>query len=90
MSRTRKIQIFSTGCPRCEEALELVNRIACPSCDVEVIDASTGDGKARAERAGIQGTPAVAVDGELASCCVGGGAPTESALRAAGVGTPTA
>jgi len=88
MSNKRKIEIYSTGCPRCEEAVELVNRIACPSCDVEVVDASAGEGKVRAERAGAIATPAVAVDGSLASCCAGGGAPSEDALRAAGVGTP--
>jgi glutaredoxin 3 len=88
MSTSRKVEIFSTGCPRCEEAVELVNRIACPSCEVEVVDASTGDGKARAERAGATSTPAVAVDGSLASCCAGGGVPSEAALRAVGVGTP--
>lgn len=88
MSNKRKIEVFSTGCPRCEEAVELVNRIACPSCEVEVIDASMESGKARAERVGVTATPAVAVDGSLASCCAGGGAPSEDALRAAGVGTP--
>jgi glutaredoxin 3 len=88
MSARRKIEIYSTGCPRCEEVIALVNRIACPSCEVEVVDASAGEGKARAERAGASAIPAVTVAGELASCCVNGGGPNEHALRAAGVGTP--
>ena len=32
MSIKRKIEVFSAGCPACEETIKLVNRIACPSC----------------------------------------------------------
>jgi hypothetical protein len=39
----------------------------------------------RAKRLGIRAIPAVVVDGELAACCTEAG-PTESALRAAGIG----
>ncbi len=88
MSTRRTIEIYSSGCPRCGEAIELVERIACPSCEVVVVDATTEEGKAKAERVGVVATPAVAVDGKLAGCCVEGGPPREDALREAGVGTP--
>ncbi len=39
----------------------------------------------RARALGIRTIPAVVVDGELASCCLGAG-PTEEAPRAAGIG----
>jgi len=38
MSNKRKIEIFSAGCPACDEAIQTVNKIACPSCDTEVLD----------------------------------------------------
>jgi hypothetical protein len=28
---TRKIEVFSAGCPLCEDAVKLVNSLACPS-----------------------------------------------------------
>ena len=31
MSAKRKIEVFSAGCPACEETIALVNRVACPS-----------------------------------------------------------
>ena len=30
MNAKRKIEVFSAGCPACEETVQLVNRIACP------------------------------------------------------------
>ncbi len=38
MSRTRKIEIFSAGCPLCSEAEKTVRELACPSCDVTVLN----------------------------------------------------
>ena len=34
MSAKRKVQVFVAGCGVCDEAIELVSRIACPSCQV--------------------------------------------------------
>jgi len=33
MAEKRKIEVFSAGCAACEETIQLVNRIACPSCE---------------------------------------------------------
>ena len=85
MTTKRKIEIFSAGCPACEETIALVNRIACASCDVEVVDMHQSGGAAKAKRYGIRSVPAVVVDGKLADCCAGRG-PDEATLRAAGVG----
>lgn len=87
MRAKRKIEVFSAGCAICEETIALVNRIACPSCEVQVLDMRNPDVAARAKVYGVRRVPAVVVDGKLASCCVVGG-PEEIALRAAGIGTP--
>ena len=87
MSTRRKIEIFSAGCPVCEETIQTVNDIACPSCDVSVLDTNEPGVAARAKAIGVRTVPAVSVEGELVSCCAGGG-PDERALRTAGIGQP--
>jgi len=87
MSAKRKIEIFSAGCPACEETIRMVNQIACPSCDVEVLDMHQQDVAAKAKEYGIKSVPAVVIDGKLADCCAGRGV-DEAAIRAAGVGVP--
>lgn len=85
MSAKQRVEVFSAGCPACEEAISLVNRIACPECEVTVRDMRDPAVAARAKALGVRSVPAVAVDGRLASCCEGQG-PDEASLRAAGVG----
>ncbi len=91
MSNKRKIEIFSAGCPACVEAIEAVNRVACPSsCEVEVLDMHQPEVAARAKEEGVRSIPAVFVDGKLADCCAAGLGVDEATLRAAGVGAPLA
>ncbi len=85
MNATRKIEVFSAGCPVCEETIALVNRIACSSCEVTVLDMNKSEVAARAKRLGIRSIPAVVINGKLADCCAGRG-PDEKTLRAAGIG----
>ena len=85
MTTKRKIEIFSAGCPACQETIELVNRVACPSCEVSVLDMNQSEVAERAKGLGIRSVPAVAIDGKLADCCAGRG-PAEATLRAAGLG----
>ena len=87
MPTTRKIEVFSAGCAACEDTITLINRIACPSCEVEILDMHQPEVARKAKRYGIRSVPAVVVDGKLADCCAGRG-PDEAALRAAGIGTP--
>lgn len=87
MAAKRKIEVFSAGCPACEETVALVNRVACTSCEVSVLNMKEPAVAKRAKDLGIRSVPAVAVDGKLADCCVGRGV-DEAALRAAGVGVP--
>lgn len=83
----RKIEVFSAGCGACDSAVELVKRLACPSCELTVLDMHKPDVAARAKSLGIERVPAVIVDGKLAECC-SVASPTEAGLRAAGVGAP--
>jgi glutaredoxin len=85
MVTKRKIEVFSAGCPACEEAVQLVNRIACSSCEVSILDMKEPAVAKRAKTLGIRSVPAVVIDGKLADCCAGRG-PEEATLRAAGVG----
>lgn len=89
MAEKRQIEIFSAGCPVCDETIELVNRIACASCEISVLDMHDKQVAARAEKLGIHSVPAVAINGKLADCCSGRGV-DEKTLRDAGIGQPLA
>ncbi len=83
----RNIEIFSAGCPVCDEAIRMVQDAACPSCEVTVLNMNDPVVAGRASKLGIRSVPAVLIDGKLADCCSGRG-PDEAVLRAAGLGTP--
>jgi glutaredoxin 3 len=87
MSSTPHIEIFSAGCQICEDTISLVQHLACPSCHVTVWDMKDQAVSRRARQLEIRTIPAVFVDGKMADCC-GGTGPSETALRAAGVGIP--
>jgi glutaredoxin 3 len=86
MSTKRKVEVFSAGCSVCLDAVDTVKRLACPDCDVQVLDMKDPAVARRTQSLGVRSMPAVAVDGKLASCCAGRGV-DEDAVRAAGVGT---
>jgi hypothetical protein len=64
-----------------------VNRLACPSCEVLILDMHDPAVARRARGLGIRSVPAVVIDGNLADCCAGRG-PDEATLRGAGLGQP--
>lgn len=89
----RQVEVFTAGCPVCEPAVELVQALACPDCEVTIHDLGQG-GEAfngevgpaeRAARYGIKTVPAVVVDGGLVSCCRSTG-PEGEELSQAGIG----
>jgi glutaredoxin 3 len=85
VARKRKVEVFSAGCPACNEVIETVKRAACPSCEVIVHDMKNVKVARRAKSLGIRSVPSVVIDGKLADCCAGRGV-DESVLRAAGLG----
>ena len=85
MATKRRVEVFSAGCGVCQDAVALVRRVACPSCDVTVLDMNDPQVAGRAKSLGIRSVPAVVIDGKPADCCTGRG-PDEATLRAAGLG----
>lgn len=85
MATKRKVEVFSAGCPACQETVALVKQVACASCEVSVLDMNDAGVAQRAKGLGIRSVPAVVIDGRLADCCAGRG-PDEATLRAAGLG----
>lgn len=83
----RSIEVFSANCPACQETIDLVNQVACSSCEITVLDMRDAKVAARAKALGVRTVPAVAVNGQLLDCCSKAGL-DEAALRAAGVGKP--
>ena len=83
----RKIEVFSAGCPCCEEAIKLVQSITCENCDVQILDMrSNKAAQAKGREYGVKRVPAVAENGKLAECCQG--AVSAETLREMGVGSP--
>lgn len=85
----RRVEVFTAGCPICEETVTLVKSLACPSCKVQVYDlregCATNECREKATRYGITAVPAVAINGVLMDCCRRG--PIDAAaLRASGIG----
>lgn len=85
MKAKRKVEVFSAGCPACDEAIKLVKDNACPSCEVVILDVNESAIKSRMKSLGIKSIPAVVIDGKLADCCSGKG-PSIDTLKAAGLG----
>jgi len=88
MTEKRKVEIYSAGCPVCTDTINLVNKIACPSCEIFVYDMHESDVAERANKLGVKSVPAVAVNGKLLKSHENG--INESSLRQAGVGQPIA
>ncbi len=88
---TRRVEVFTAGCPFCEEAVGLVRSLACPNCEVQVYDlregCATDERREKAKWYGITAVPAVAVNGVLLDCCRREPI-TADRLRSAGIGQP--
>jgi glutaredoxin len=87
MTAKRQIEVFSAGCAACEDTIRLVNSIACPSCEVTVLDMRDARVAKRAKALGIRSVPAVVIDGQLAGCCAERGVEADT-LKSVGVGQP--
>jgi hypothetical protein len=88
-SNKRKVEVFKTNCPSCDPVVDMVQSVACGSCDVTVYNVEDScDSKecsTKVHEYGIKKFPAVAVDGKLLSCCEDVGLTRES-LQNAGIG----
>ncbi|MHC5037902.1 MAG: glutaredoxin domain-containing protein [Planctomycetota bacterium] len=87
MSSKRVFEVFSAGCGICTGAIEEIKNLACPSCEVRVLDMNDPAVAERAESLGIRSVPSVLVNGKLADCCAGRGIDIER-LKELGLGKP--
>lgn len=87
MSDSRTVEVFTADCLLCSDVVDLVQSLACDSCDVHIVNLQEDEGQRRAREVGVETVPSVAVNGTLADCCCGGGV-NEDDLRASGVGRP--
>lgn len=87
----RRVEVFTAGCPLCEDAVRLVTSLACPGCEVQIYDlredCATNEWREKARQYGITAVLAIAVNGELLDCCRRDPI-TADRLSAAGVGQP--
>ncbi len=85
----RLVELFTAGCPICEEAVKEIKALACPNCEVKVYDLNkkcdTNECVDKAKQYGIKSVPAVAINGKLVDCCNNRGIDYE-ALKRAGLG----
>jgi glutaredoxin 3 len=81
----RTVEVFTAGCPVCDEAVEAVRGIVCESCDLQIHDMKTQPAQAKARADGIKRVPAVVVNGRLAECCQQGAVDVKT-LQRLGVG----
>jgi len=66
MNTNRSIEIFSAGCKICKEMITQVKRLACPFCQVTILDVTDESVSRHAKQLAIRTIPAVVVDGQLA------------------------
>ena len=90
MSTKRKIEVFTEGCPKCEDTVSLVKSLACDNCEVTIWDVKAGcktnECREKATLYGLTQYPAIVVNGKLLDCCTPGRTPDRETLVAAGVG----
>ncbi|WP_346293192.1 thioredoxin family protein [Sphaerothrix gracilis] len=86
----RIVEVFTAGCPLCDQTVKLVRELACDSCNVQVWDLRvnhiTEEGQEKLSKYGIHRVPAVVVNGTLAECCQTQQPISRESLLAAGVG----
>lgn len=81
----RTIEVFSAGCPCCDDAIQAIRAAACKNCNVVIRDMKDPAIAAAAKKHGIGRVPAVVIDGKLADCCKSGGIDM-NVLRGMGLG----
>ena len=62
MTKKRTVEIFVAGCPVCQDTVDLVKRVACPYCAVDVLNMNDPNAASRARGSGMQSVAAVVID----------------------------
>jgi len=86
----RLVEVFTAGCPLCDETVKLVRELACPKCEIQVYElhseSASNSSREKAAHYGIHRVPAVVINGKLAECCSNQQPVSREALIAAGIG----
>ncbi len=86
----RLIEVFTAGCPLCDDAVKIVRELACDNCDIQVHDlrkdSATKESQEKVKQYNIHRFPTVVVNGKLAECCSNQQPISRESLIAAGVG----
>jgi len=89
MSAKRVVEVFTAGCPVCDETVKQVKEAACGDCEVIIYDLNVGCQtnicRDKAKEYGVKSVPAVAIDGQLATCCQNTGVDIDT-LKTLGLG----
>lgn len=80
----RQIEIFTADCPLCDETVQLVQELTCPSCEISIYHLQGDESREKAQQYGVNAVPAIAINGTLVLT----GTPSREQLIAAGVGQP--
>ena len=86
--RKRKIEVFTSGCPLCEEVIEMIRKNLCQACELIVLDMHEMAVSERARNLGVKSVPSVVIDGELVKCCSRAGVDLEI-IKGYGLGEST-
>lgn len=80
----RQVEIFTADCPLCNETVQLVQELTCPSCEVSIYNLRESTSTEKAQQYGVNAVPAIAINGTLVLT----GKPNREQLQAAGIGQP--
>lgn len=84
------VEVFTAGCPLCDDTVKLVRELACDNCEVLIYDlhqgCATNECREKAVEYGIHRIPSIVVNGKLAECCQNQQPVSREMLIAAGIG----
>jgi hypothetical protein len=66
MAQRKKIRIYSAGCSVCRDAVDMVERLAGTSHDLEILDMQQVSVAQQAKRQGVRSVPSVVIDAQIA------------------------
>jgi glutaredoxin len=69
ISEKRKVEVFTADCPLCDETVQLVKKLSCPSDDVTIYNLREKEGIDAAKEYGINSVPTVVINGKVLDCC---------------------
>ncbi|MDQ3683114.1 MAG: thioredoxin family protein [Bacteroidota bacterium] len=83
----RRIEVFTAGCPVCNPVVDLVTSLANEKYNEVIIynlvkQCETTECVSKVAEYGIKRLPAIAVDGQLLSCCKNNGITKEDLINA--------